>query len=223
MGTAIASVYVGPSLTYSSVHRDLLASRSPFFAKALNGYFSEATNGVVNLPDDDPAVFETYRQWLYRAKIACPTVSDSSSNEDAFKLLFKAYVFGDKIQDLDFLDAVMDSIDVTAKQTKRWFATQELVSFAYENTAGECPLRHILVFQYSFYGQQEWIPRGEASSEYPLEFLLDLSHGLKSVRLMREHNPWLADMLAAPRVRDPSKRCMYHHHKMEEPCWKDKY
>ncbi|KAK4150193.1 hypothetical protein C8A00DRAFT_46348 [Chaetomidium leptoderma] len=47
------------------VHRVILCSQSPFFDKALTGGFLETTTGVVELPEDDPAVLDCFLDFLY--------------------------------------------------------------------------------------------------------------------------------------------------------------
>jgi hypothetical protein len=74
------------------VHKDLVTSRSEFFAKALrtasdggSGTWLEGDEGVVRLPDDDPKVFANYLQLLYHNAVPdvnnpileAPTTSES--------------------------------------------------------------------------------------------------------------------------------------------------
>ncbi|KAF2121998.1 hypothetical protein BDV96DRAFT_662972 [Lophiotrema nucula] len=51
------------------VHKALLKSKSPFFAKALCGEWREAKDCAVNLPDVEPAIFELYVQFLFAQKL----------------------------------------------------------------------------------------------------------------------------------------------------------
>lgn len=50
------------------MHRELLCDRSEFFRAACNGNFKEA-EGVVKLPEQDPATFKHFIYWLYTEKI----------------------------------------------------------------------------------------------------------------------------------------------------------
>lgn len=50
------------------MHKELLCDRSEFFRAACNGHFKEA-EGVVNLPEQDPATFKHFIYWLYTEKI----------------------------------------------------------------------------------------------------------------------------------------------------------
>jgi hypothetical protein len=97
---------LGPSTVDFSVHEQLICTHSPFFANALNGSWAEADSRVVPLPDDAPPTFAVYRTWLYTGLLACTNGSDS----DEWELLACAYVLGEKLQDSDFKDTVIDAM-----------------------------------------------------------------------------------------------------------------
>lgn len=219
----MTSIHLGSIPTLSSVHRDLLTSRSPFFAKALNGPFCEGADGVVKLPEEEPALFETYRQWLYTARIVCPIASDLNSGEEAFAFLFKAYVFGDKVQDTDFMDATMDSIILSTKKPSHGFPTRKLVNYAYDNTPPTSILRHVLVLQHVHYGKLEWVTDDDTEGDVSREFLMDFSKGLLQYRdiLIRNTGDWASKGLWV--FDNLCNMCKFHVHKEGEPCWKDKY
>lgn len=50
------------------MHKELLCDRSEFFRAACNGNFKEA-EGVVKLPEQDPATFKHFIYWLYTENI----------------------------------------------------------------------------------------------------------------------------------------------------------
>jgi hypothetical protein len=52
------------------VHRDIL-TRSEYFRKALDGEFREAGEQAIDLPEEDPALFEFVVAYLYESKF-CP-------------------------------------------------------------------------------------------------------------------------------------------------------
>ncbi|KAF2801691.1 uncharacterized protein BDZ99DRAFT_528162 [Mytilinidion resinicola] len=106
LGLLSIIVRVGSPPTDFSVHESLVCSRSPFFANAMNGAWAEAESRVVPLPDDAPSTFALYRTWLYTGLLACKSSSDS----DEWELLACAYVLGEKLQDSDFKDTVIDAM-----------------------------------------------------------------------------------------------------------------
>ncbi|PQE27145.1 hypothetical protein CJF32_00000111 [Rutstroemia sp. NJR-2017a WRK4] len=66
----IVPVRVGPHAETFHVHRDIL-TRSEYFRKALDGEFREAGEQAIDLPEEDPALFEFVVAYLYESKF-CP-------------------------------------------------------------------------------------------------------------------------------------------------------
>jgi BTB/POZ domain len=64
VGAAI-TVLVGPKKTSSVACRELICESSPFFEKALNGDFKEASNNEMELPEINAKIFDHFLQWLY--------------------------------------------------------------------------------------------------------------------------------------------------------------
>ena len=85
--------------------RKLLIYHSPFFASALNGSFIESS-GVIELPEDDPDIFEFFVQWLYVGK---EILSNTQVNiqEGYPSICVKAWALGDKLGCLAFRDFFM--------------------------------------------------------------------------------------------------------------------
>lgn len=55
---------MGPEAAQFDAHRKLLCDRSPYFAAALSGPWTES-QGTVSLPEDDPELFRLILQWIY--------------------------------------------------------------------------------------------------------------------------------------------------------------
>ena len=89
------------------------------------------------LPEDGPEVVALYLNWVYTSPIlSCHPTSEKDSNE--IRLLVEAFVFGEKIQDGRFRDAV---IDAAIKSTlvpdidgQIWFPGPLDVKRAYDGT-----------------------------------------------------------------------------------------
>ncbi|KAK3901776.1 BTB/POZ protein [Staphylotrichum tortipilum] len=67
-------------------HRAIVCAQSRFFDRALTGGFTEAATGVVDLPEDDPAVLERFLQFLYTGTYTDVAGSASGPPSDACKL-----------------------------------------------------------------------------------------------------------------------------------------
>ena len=85
--------------------KQLLTCHSPFFAAALDGRFAEAYFMIVSLPEDEPAVFGLFVQWLYLGH--CKV--DSEDNVINLGLIrgfqpAKAWILADKLGCQTFQD-----------------------------------------------------------------------------------------------------------------------
>ncbi|KAL8827763.1 MAG: hypothetical protein Q9191_002991 [Dirinaria sp. TL-2023a] len=63
--SAIVTLVVGRDQRLFAAHEDIL-SLSPFFAAALKGQFYEAATKKVELPDEEPEVFSSVLEYLYK-------------------------------------------------------------------------------------------------------------------------------------------------------------
>jgi hypothetical protein len=76
----------------------------------------------VLLPDDTPPIVDLYVQWIYTGGIVSPDKPieddrdcEESKNRRHFDLLIGGFVFGEKVQDGEFKDAVLDALIHTVK------------------------------------------------------------------------------------------------------------
>jgi hypothetical protein len=89
LGTDTVTFYVGPNRQHFVVHKNLLVTQSNYFKGALTGtLYKEATEGVVNLEEDDPDSFRLLVAWLYTGRI--PRVRPFVMRPDFSKLKSKS-------------------------------------------------------------------------------------------------------------------------------------
>lgn len=153
-----------------------------------------------------------YIQWLYGRKIfSRPT--EAEGNEDSsygeLSLLVDAFVFGEKVQDGDFKDAVIDaviaSINVRDKTGECWYPCGSTVDRAYEGTPDGSPLRRLMVDIHVHHGGRQWLD-GVTS----VDFLKDLAGDLYIDRdTSMRSNPTNSRL----------KSCGYHQHSESLPCY----
>lgn len=65
MQTPLVAVYVGATRKKIEIPGNLLCFHSKFFRMALNGGFKEAANYSVDLPEDEPKLFQVIVDWMY--------------------------------------------------------------------------------------------------------------------------------------------------------------
>ncbi|KAJ8108742.1 hypothetical protein OPT61_g7962 [Boeremia exigua] len=207
------------------VHRELLISRSGFFQKALKKYnahkvaggnvqpdeadgdsrWREGRTGTVELPEDDPSVFELYVHLIYYGMIpvrqdplesaVTGSVADKSQEdikddiEDDIEheqtMIAKLYVFCEKIQDLEGKRTAM-SATIECVWTPRppehmpHFLLDEVVSIIYYGTVPSDPMRQFIVDCVVKRGEVEWV--SSDVSCFHKEYLHDVAFNLLKYR-----------------------------------------
>jgi hypothetical protein len=103
---------VGPSEEKFVVHEDILCNGSPFFASACKEEWKHGREDCIPLPDDDPSFVDLYLQRAYSGRILSRQSADGGGpgNGEEFDLLIDGFVFGEKVQNGDFIDAVVDTL-----------------------------------------------------------------------------------------------------------------
>ncbi|KAL9089339.1 MAG: hypothetical protein Q9159_002555 [Coniocarpon cinnabarinum] len=197
-----------------SVHRDILTARSPYFRAMFSKPFAEAKTGVVNLIRDESSVVHAYLHYVYHNTILFDPSGTDIEDNDWFPPI-KLWLFGDKYQDVDYADRVMDAIIHRTRDMDEngasSFPIREATKLVYENTvSASCPLRRIIVAQHMKYGRPEWYD-DEDWDITDSAFLLELAKAFFRKR-----------MGTAPA--DPDNvhdTCAYHLH-ADGQCYKDK-
>lgn len=108
------------------------------------------------LPDDVLSTVDLYIHWIYSDRIFSRWSPEddedddkgSSSNNDTGTLI-AAFIFGEKIQDYDFQDAVVDALIHSFVTSGEW--ENCWYPGAYEGTPGS-PLRSLIVIYIYFSG-----------------------------------------------------------------------
>jgi hypothetical protein len=200
----------------------LLSKRSEFFASASKEEWKEGQERRVPLPDDTPSVVDLYVQWIYTGGIFSPDkpIEDDGDREECkngrhFDLLIGGFVFGEKVQDGEFKDAVLDALIHTVRTPDDegvcWYPTKHWVDRAYVGTPEGSPLRRLLVDMYSFHGRKDWL-----DGQKNIDFLVDLAGHLLMDRRAQLHR------LPDPTRPEATGCWSYHHHREEEECYSTK-
>ena len=128
---------------------------------------------------------------------------------DELEVLIDSFIFGEKIQDGAFKDAIIDSliasVSTLGKEGKYWYPTGKMIDRAYKGTPTGSPLRRLLVDMHVNHGQRFWIEEGMNA-----DFLADLVRNLLDIRdLVHEWDPTRPDISSCP----------YHHHGDDSQCY----
>jgi hypothetical protein len=154
-----------------------------------------------------------YVQWLYNNRIfSRQSLEKLKEGFDELQLLIDGFVFGEKVQDSDFKDAVIDalfaSVSTLGKDDKYWYPAGKKADLVYKGTPPGSPLRRLLVDMHVHHSRHDWYDETEN-----VDFLADLVRGLLSVRdLSHESDP----------TRQNISSCVYHHHGDDAQCYSEK-
>lgn len=191
------------------VHETLLSERSDFFSAALKKEWEEGQQRRIPLPDDNPQVVSLYLHWLYYNKLFCrPPDEQSVEDGNEQSLLISLFVFGEKIQDGQLKDAVIDAIILSTntpdKNGNRWYPTGA-VNAAYKGTPANSPLRTLLVDMYVQHGTSKWIHNTTNT-----DFLLDVSRALLDTQRTEQYPDPTSAAVSS---------CQYHQHTTDDRCY----
>ena len=156
----------------------------------MDGKWKEAEDKAVNLPDDDPIVFELYVQLLYTGRLPCKSESETpADSEQEYVVLSKLYVLAEKIQDIDARRVAMDSLLSLSRDTRETRGEYmvpglEAVSTIYSGTLEPCAARRLFVDLYTCKPGGDWFDK---SQPYPTEFLAELVAALLENRAPHEN------------------------------------
>ena len=194
------------------MHKNLICEASPFFKNAISRDWKEANEGVVTLPDDNVDVVHCYVRWIYFMKIFTPPPQENVKGDQSVQeFLGDCYAFGDKIQDLDFKDAIIDAYISQTLQLER--LSRGMVKIVYAHSQADSPARKLFIDLLLWWCRQEpFSDRKRMKSEFPEDFLLDSLAALPKVRT----NSYATNPLS-------DTTCIYHEHKNTGgPCYKKK-
>ena len=170
----------------------------------------KAKERVIHLPDDNVKIFTIYHMWLYfgyiftRSEDEEKTASSTSSTAE-WGLLFDSYIFGEKIRDSNFKDALMDAI------INKFNTIHELpnkIQQVYQNTPQNSPARRWLVQFCLYYNSEDFIQEAAGNAEYLRDVALAFVNAQKTERYL---------------TRPEEGSCEYHEHaEGKENCYKKK-
>ena len=166
-------------------------------------------NRILKLPDDKPENIKVYVAWLYSNHIFTkPEGEVDKESEVECDELLDAYIFGDKIQDSDFKDAIIDALIEGSEEDETYFINARKI---WESTPPGALIRRYIVDTFVWEGAEKWLEG--VALHLNRDFLLELGRALyKRTKSPKDYTG------VAPFVRDP---CLYHEHTSKgEPCYK---
>ncbi|KAF2444321.1 hypothetical protein P171DRAFT_485776 [Karstenula rhodostoma CBS 690.94] len=197
-----------PQRTFK-IHIDVLNDHTSYFRSHLN--FDRAISGsdappeppTISLSDHDPDAFALWRTWIYTGKLAIlpdpPLAPDSSLDERTahYAVLAHAYILGDYLVDVPFMNAVADVYVLNARGidgSRALYPSNEEIGVLYDGTSPDSPIRKLLVDIWMYRGKVEWLETEAEDGVLPREFLVEVVRELLRLKKVREgetmSRPW---------------------------------
>lgn len=165
------TVLVGASEVKFIVHKELLAKKSAYFAKATTGVWTEAQTGVFRLVDEHDQIFELFVQWLYSGSIQVVDATDLQY------LLICAWSFGDRVQAPGFKNVVINMLfEDWALYYEGYPHDCDTAVTVYEASPPGSALRKLVVDKFAAHPDDNVL--NSLTDDLPPAFLADLSRTL---------------------------------------------
>lgn len=168
---SVVSIIVGDEKSKRTflVHEGLLKHHSGYFSAALKEDWRKDPSKPVELPEDDPDVFQNAFRWLYTGKIYHGLSSDGKIPLPP-RTICKLYIFADMREMPGLRNATIDVLFQVYCQ--EWAYPVHDVPFVYENTCQGSALRRL--FAVLAAETYSWSDLEDASVEHPKELLSDV-------------------------------------------------
>ncbi|KAF2167902.1 hypothetical protein M409DRAFT_22049 [Zasmidium cellare ATCC 36951] len=170
------------------VHEEIIKERSEYFRAAFDRRWKEGKAREIEMQEELPDTIASYLEYIYGGSVSSTSDRDNAHRVEVSVRLLRLYVFGEKIQDDDFCDAVLSMLatrcDEKDSDERRWYPINEAVHLLYAGTPSGSPARSFLVDMHLQHGNIRWL-EVDVKYHHP-EFLLDLA---RQFMLTKDHMP----------------------------------
>ena len=194
-----AIVKVGEDLERSfTLHKGLLSFYSGYFNTALNGEFSEAKSGIIELPTEEIETFERFVLWLYTGHFERGIGWD-------YETITKLWLLGDR-RGIPLLQNLALN-EIREYHGSEWQVPTGVINLAYQESFAKSPLQRFLIYLISTYSAANIVlgPELKDYNEWGKEALWDLARAVWTA--------WESGKVQNARSKDElakSDLCAYH-------------
>lgn len=198
LSNGLVNINVGqdPNEQQFYIHSALVCKTSDYFKKALDGKWKESETRRFHLTDHTPEAFRLYIAWLYSksvpSKFEVPKNYQQRWNHGGrFMLLVDSYVLGEYVQDLLFMNAVMDEFMEVADQfhqenylrssSRPGYISVDQVRHVCSRTTPLSKLREALVAIYVMRAGRNW-EFEDTHGPLPVDFAVKIAAGMARER-----------------------------------------
>ena len=196
-------VTVGPDKKAFAFHKNLLCNSAPFFRAALDGNFKEAQKQSIEMPEDDPEVFNYFQLWLYTGSI----LEEHETATDVEDLMLaKIWISAEALNISELQNVAMnlliDRADIRLK------IPTNCAPYIYEHTSEGSALRRFIVEKIAHNGilsKDSMFFEAANRSLYPDDFLYDLIMKLYLLKSGKTRSEFERSEYQVKAVIDPTK------------------
>lgn len=204
-------VLVGPEAKRFMVHSNKLIARSQFFKAACSERWVRSGSNPIELPTDDPHIFDMYLGCIYSEWVDEVTSDDVDESEvdsataEEINLEFwvKTYILADKYMDIESCNLIMDQLIDYFREEGR-IGEANTIQLVYRNTADASPLRKFFVDKWIFKAEVKDYERG--GDQLPQAFLLSLAIENERARCK------------GSRIEGPDAKGAHYYHQLDKCC-----
>ena len=202
----VVTIYVGPKRKEYQVHRSLLASHE-YWRKFLDSKLAEDSR-IVHLPDQYPATWDLFINWLYRGKLKDICEENEDVATDQAIQYINLYTTAEHWAILALQNNIMDKLHAWEALLWGWFPSYS-IHHVYEHNPNGSPLRSYLV--------DSFLAEGSLCGKN-LKSELDYGNHEFAVECFEA----LMQLTPKSKLRAPDRKtaCTYHKHENGKKCCK---
>ena len=217
----IVEIIVGPTEECFYVHPHILTQQSTFFKAACSERWRSSIADPIELPEDDPHIFDIYLNCLYSGNVDLGDLEHALAGERELTdeartdlRLIKSHVLADKLGDVLTANKIIDRLIECSDASGNIPIGTSIVS---SNTAPGSPLRRLFIDYYVHEADMECLEilvnSGDVATDFVGEILLQ-KHRL-TCRTKIRNSTKISEVYVYNFT--SSHKCRYHQHDSAHP------
>ncbi len=175
-GTDIVTLIIGENKQKFHIHDEKLFSASPIFKQA----FKEAgSNRILEVPDGDVVLFDSFIHWLYSSKLKVPTFAPNQQENGTVMFAVRLYVMAHQFKIVNLKNDICTLLFLVVPKANFQAPPRCAVLLAYRQTPSKSPIRRLLVDWLVYNTHTNWfkVPGNQAWLVSLPRFAVDIAVG----------------------------------------------
>ncbi|KAF2252550.1 hypothetical protein BU26DRAFT_480267 [Trematosphaeria pertusa] len=195
---------VGTDKTILNVHQKILCTSSKFFQNASKPEWASSRSApdTIDLTDESLGIVKSYVRWLYLGVLPKP----GGSLDLDFNNLTNAYLFGERMMDIKYKNAVLDQLIavafILATPKYQCYPPAEALRVVYKGTSPGSGARRLLADFIAYNAKEDDPEWNQEMESYKGEMWMDVMKAMTRLRKPEPGYPWMIS--SAPYRQDES-------------------